>query len=376
MLYLLLGAGDHPFFNVLRYPSFRILAAGLVALVVGIVFGAPYIAWLRFQQKGISNVREDTPDTHQRKRETPTLGGGLLLAAFTLAVFLFADLRSLRVWALLIFTLGFGGIGFADDWLKLSKRNSKGLPGRLKIAWQTAIYFAVIFGLFTEWTAHASFPFLHARLLIDSALTAPFVPLRHFHPHLGWWYVAFGWIVIVGTSHAVNLADGLDGLAMGTVTISATVWLALSYVASVTIRGFDLARYLGVASVPGGQELAVGAAALVGAGIAFLWFNSNPASVFMGDIGSLALGGALGAFALLTKNELESTLVHALFLVEALSVIFQVASFKWRGKRIFKMAPIHHHFELLGWPEQKVVVRFWILSILAAGVALASLKLR
>ena len=372
MLYLLfLTAGARsPLLNVLRYPSFRMVAAGLLALVVGLLFGKRYIDWLRLKQKGISSVREDTPESHQSKKNTPTLGGGLILVCFALGVLLFADLRSRFTWATLIFTLGFGAIGFTDDWLKLSKKNSKGLSGRWKIAWQTAIYLAVIFGLFTDWTQGAP------ELLFDTSLTAPFVPFKHFHPHLGWAYIPFGWLVIVGTSNTANLADGLDGLAIGTVTIAAAVWLALSYVAGTTIAGFDLAKYLGVTSVHGGQELSVCCAALIGAGIAFLWFNSNPASVFMGDTGSLALGGALGAMAVLTKNELESTLVHALFLVEGISVILQVSYFKWRRKRIFLMAPIHHHFEKLGWPEQKVVVRFWILSVLSALVALASLKLR
>ncbi|GMU09896.1 phospho-N-acetylmuramoyl-pentapeptide-transferase [Corallococcus caeni] len=374
--------------NFLRYPTFRIIAAGVFALLLGMLIGPRLIARLRLKQHGQSNVREDTPDTHQKKKGTPTMGGALILICIAAGTLLFADLKSRGVWVMILLTFGYGFIGFLDDWLKLSKRNSKGLAGRKKMVLQTVFYLIAIFGLMCTWTkADGSFG---PTLLIDTRLTLPFVPSHWFNPDLGWFYVVFAWVVIVGTSNAVNLTDGLDGLAIVPTIVSAVTFCVLCYVAGTTLHIADtetvngvarltatpLYRYLGILQVPGGAELAVFCASIVGAGISFLWFNTYPASVFMGDIGSLALGGALGALAVFSKNEVVSAIIHGIFFAEALSVMIQVASFKMTGKRVFKMAPVHHHFELKGLAEPKIIVRFWIVAILCGGVALLSLKLR
>lgn len=374
--------------NFLRYPTFRIIAAGVFALLLGMAVGPRLIAALRLKQHGQSNVREDTPDTHQKKKGTPTMGGYLILLCIAAGTLLFADLSSRPVWVMLILTFGYGFIGFLDDWLKLSKRNSKGLAGRKKLLLQTLFFLIAIFGVLCSWTkADGSFG---PTLVIDTRLTLPFIPTRWFNPDLGWFYVVFAWIVVVGTSNAVNLTDGLDGLAIVPTIVAATTFAILCYVAGTTLHIADsetvggvarlvarpLHEYLGIPQVPGGAELAVFCAAIVGAGISFLWFNTYPASVFMGDIGSLALGGALGGLAVLSKNEVVSAIIHGVFFAEILSVMVQVASFKMTGKRVFKMAPVHHHFELKGIAEPKIIVRFWIVAILCGGVALLSLKLR
>ena len=371
MLYLLLYPFSDrvPILNVLRYPSFRILAAGLVSLGVGLLLGPSYIEAMRTKQYGVSAVREDTPEAHQKKKGTPSMGGGLILWAMLLATLLFADLTNRLVWAALIFTLGFGLIGFADDWLKFTKRNSKGLAGRKKLLWQTAIFVVVIVVFFVDWKTGA--------LRLDTRLAIPFVKVKAFNPVLPWWiYLPFAFIVIVGTSNAVNLTDGLDGLAIGPTIVSAITFMLLAYLAGATIRGLNIADYLLIPHIPGSAELAVFCAAMAGAGISFLWFNTYPASVFMGDVGSLALGGGLGVLAVLTKNEVDSAIIHGVFFAEIVSVMVQVFWFKRTGRRIFRMAPIHHHFELQGWAEPKIIVRFWIVSIILALTALASLKLR
>ena len=369
--------------NFLRYPTFRIIASGVFALAVGMLAGPRLIHTLRIQQHGQSNVRVDTPETHKKKKGTPTMGGTLILLCIAAGTLAFADLRSRPVWAALVLTLGYAFIGFLDDWLKLSKRNSKGLPGRWKIALQTAFFLIAIFGVLSTWDGWP-------RLLIDTRLTFPFVPTHWFNPDLGWFYIVFAWIVVVGTSNAVNLTDGLDGLAIGPTIVAAATFTVLCYVGGSglniadvadlgnqrTLVGVPLWRYLGIAEVRGGADLAVFCASIVGAGIAFLWFNSNPASVFMGDVGSLALGGALGGLAVLSKNEFVSAIIHGVFFAEILSVMIQVMSFKTTGKRVFRMAPLHHHFELEGMAEPKIIVRFWIVSILCSGIALLSLKLR
>jgi phospho-N-acetylmuramoyl-pentapeptide-transferase len=359
-------------FNVLRYPSFRILAAGLTSLVIGLLAGPRYIEAIRERQYGTSNVREDTPEGHKKKTGTPSMGGGLILWALFLGTILFADLTSRLVWSVLVVTLGFGAIGFADDWLKFTKKNSKGLAGRKKLFFQAVIFLAVMLVAFVDWKAGV----LHPRLLLDTRITIPFVKVQSFNPQLGWLYLIFAFFVIVGTSNAVNLTDGLDGLAIGPTIVSALTFLLLAYLAGLVIKGFNIADYLLIPHVEGGSELAVFCAAMAGAGISFLWFNTYPATVFMGDVGSLALGGGLGMLAVLTKNEVDSAIIHGVFLAEAVSVILQVFWFKRTGKRIFRMAPIHHHFELEGWAEPKIIVRFWIVSIILALVALASLKVR
>jgi phospho-N-acetylmuramoyl-pentapeptide-transferase len=364
--------------NVLRYPSFRIVSAGLVALLVGLLLGPRFIERMRKLQYGASNVREDTPDGHKKKAGTPSMGGALILLAVTVSTLLFADLSNRYVWAALLITLGYGAIGFWDDWLKLSKRNSKGLAGKKKLAFQVLVVLAVYYAVLTDWNFHATagFPWVRVGSYVDLRLTLPFVPTRFFEPNLGWLYLPFMVFVIVATSNAVNLTDGLDGLAIGPTIVSSMTFLALSYVAGATIAGFSLAEYLRIAYIPGAEELGVFCSAIFGAGVAFLWFNTYPASVFMGDVGSLALGGGLGTLAVLTKNEVASAILHGVFLGETVSVILQVWSFRTTGKRIFRMAPIHHHFELKGWAEPKIIVRFWILSIVLALVALMSIKLR
>jgi len=380
MLFLLLYpyADRFGIFNVLRYPSFRIVAAGLTALLIGLLLGPHFIERMRTLQYGASNVREDTPESHQKKRGTPSMGGALILLAVGIATLLFGDLKSRLVWAALLVTLGYGGIGFLDDWLKLSKRNSKGLAGKKKLVLQVAVVLAVYYGLLTDLDFRTSggFPWVTVGSYLDLRLTLPFVPTRFFEPDLGWLYLPFMVLVIVGTSNAVNLTDGLDGLAIGPTIVSSMTFLALSYVAGATIAGFSLAEYLRIAYIPGAEELGVFCSAIFGAGLAFLWFNTYPASVFMGDVGSLALGGGLGTLAVLTKNEVASAILHGVFLAETVSVILQVWSFRTTGKRIFRMAPIHHHYELKGWAEPKIIVRFWIMSIMLALVALMSLKLR
>jgi phospho-N-acetylmuramoyl-pentapeptide-transferase len=380
MLYLLLYPMAQRFtvLNVLRYPSFRIVAAGLTALVLGLLLGPWFIERMRKLQYGHSNVREDTPDGHKSKSGTPSMGGALILLALVAATLLFADLRSRLVWAVLLVTVGYGVVGFADDYLKISRRNSKGLPGKQKLLWQALIVLLVYVAFLTDWKFQldATFPFLTVGSFLDTHVTLPFVPTRRFDWNLGWAYVPFMLLVVVGTSNAVNLTDGLDGLAIGPSIVSAVAFLVLSYVAGTTIAGFSLASYLGIPPVHGAEEMAVFCAAMAGAGIAFLWFNTYPASMFMGDVGSLALGGALGMLAVLTKNEVVSAVLNGVFLVEAVSVIVQVASFRTTGRRVFRMAPIHHHFELSGLSEPKIIVRFWIASIMLALVALMSLKLR
>jgi phospho-N-acetylmuramoyl-pentapeptide-transferase len=366
------------FLNVLRYPSFRIVAAGLTAMVIGLLLGPAFIERMRVLQYGASNVREDTPDGHKKKAGTPSMGGALILLSLAASTLLWGRLENRLVWAALLVTIGYGAIGFADDWLKISRRDSKGLAGRKKLVFQVLVVLAVYYGLLTDWHFHADprFPWLFVGSRIDTHLTLPFVPTRLFNPDLGWLYLPFMVFVVVATSQAVNLTDGLDGLAIFPTIISAITFLALSYVAGATIAGFSLAEYLRIVSIPGSEELGVYCAAMFGAGVAFLWFNTYPAQVFMGDVGSLALGGGLGMLAVLTKNEVASAILHGVFLAETVSVIIQVASFKYTGKRVFRMAPVHHHFELKGWAEPKIIVRFWIISVMLALVALMSIKLR
>ena len=365
--------------RVFRYPSFRIPAAALTALTLTLWLFPRFIDRLREHQGGHTKVREDTPDTHKKKHGTPTMGGLFILMVVTLCSGLWTDLSNVNVWLVVLVMLGFGAIGFMDDYLKISKKNSKGLPGKRKIVWQLvvlALGICIVFGV-QRFAPHMAVHF-------DTRVSLPFVAVNRFNWDAGIFYIPFALLVVLGTSHAVNLTDGLDGLAIGPTIVSSVTFLVLAYAAGLVLTvnahgtwvDFNVAEYLNIPYIEGSGELAVVCAAIAGGGIGFLWFNTFPATVFMGDVGSLALGGALGAIAVLTKNELLSAVVHGVFLMEALSVITQVASFRLTGRRVFKMAPIHHHFELKGWAEPKIIVRFWIISIILALVGLVSLKLR
>ena len=363
MLYYLLYQHSQ-LINVVRYPSFRAIAAGATALIAGLLLYPPFIRWLKSVQAGSSNVREDTPETHQAKAGTPTMGGTLLVVAINIACLLWGDLSNLKVLVVMAITSCFGLIGFIDDFRKLRFKDSKGLPGKARLAAEFAVAGFVI-------------SLLMIQPDFDSRVSFPVVNFELFNPDIGWFYLGLAMVVIVGTANAVNMTDGLDGLAIGPVITSGFVFLVLSYAAgAVLLKTFVLADYLRIPHIVQAEELTVFCAALMGAGISFLWYNAYPASVFMGDVGSLSMGAGLGTLAVLTKNEIVSAIIHGVFLMEILSVIIQVASFKLTGKRVFRMAPLHHHYELKGWAEPKIIVRFWIMSIMLALVGLASLKLR
>jgi phospho-N-acetylmuramoyl-pentapeptide-transferase len=365
------------FLRVVRYPSTRILAAAITSLLISFLLGPWFINRLRSKQYG-QQIRDDGPATHKKKAGTPTMGGSLILFSLVMATLLWCDLRSQLVWLTLVVTVGFGLVGFADDYAKIVKKNTKGLPGKLRLGWEFAIAGSVMGYLFYSGLLDPT---------IRLALQVPFTDFYGGHVELpAWLYVSFATVVVVGTANAVNLTDGLDGLAIGPSSMCAATFLVLAYLAGVEttilvnvageVRSQNMAEYLHIAHIDGATELAVFAAAMVGAGIGFLWYNAYPASVFMGDVGALSLGGAIGMLAVLTKNELVLLIVGGLFVVEALSVIIQVGSFKLRRKRVFLMAPIHHHYELKGWEEPKIIVRFWLVSVLLALVALGTLKLR
>lgn len=360
MLYNLLVplSDEFGFFNLFRYLTFRSGAAVMTALVVSFLLGETVIKWLRSKQPN-AGVREDTPETHLKKRGTPTMGGVLILLSLGISTLLWADLTNGYVWAVLGVTLGFGLVGFYDDYLKLTKRNSKGLAGRWKLVFQ----FAIAFGA-TMWIVYLT------REPLSTQLAIPF--FKSLLLDFGVFFIPFAMFVMVGSSNAVNLTDGLDGLAIVPVMIAAGCFAAFAYVAGNAI----FANYLLIHHVPGSGELAVVCAAIVGAALGFLWFNAPPAMVFMGDTGSLSMGGALGAVAVVTKNEFTLAIVGGLFVLEAVSVIVQVASFKLTGKRVFMMAPLHHHFEKKGWAESTIVIRFWIIASILALAGLATLKLR
>jgi phospho-N-acetylmuramoyl-pentapeptide-transferase len=343
-------------FNVLRYITFRTVAAALTAFLISFLLGPWLIRRLTANQIG-QHIRPDGPQRHLSKAGTPTMGGVLILSSLVLATLLLADLTNPYIWLVLVVTLGFAAIGFIDDYRKLSGHNSKGLPGATRLRWEFAI------GL----TAGA---FLYLVPRFDTVLYFPF--FKNVTIDLGILYIPFAALLLVGASNAVNLTDGLDGLAIGPVMTTAGTYLVFAYVTGNAIY----TEYLQLKFISGVGELAIFCGALICAGLGFLWFNAYPAMMFMGDVGALPLGAALGIVALATKQELVLVIAGGVFVVEALSVILQVASFKLRRKRIFKMAPIHHHFELLGWPEPQIIVRFWILSILCALIALSTLKLR
>ncbi|MEN9722552.1 MAG: phospho-N-acetylmuramoyl-pentapeptide-transferase [Pseudomonadota bacterium] len=342
--------------NVFKYISFRTFGAAITAILVCMLIGPGYIHWLKKKQMGQA-IRDDGPQSHLSKKGTPTMGGGMILLSIAAATLLWSDLSNLYVWVALITTLAYGGIGFVDDYRKVVRKNPKGLSGREKLFFQTlfALVAALVLFRMGEGAPALKFPFF-----------------KGWSIELGLLFVPFTVLVIVGSSNAVNLTDGLDGLAVGpTVTTSVTL-LILTYCAG----HLRIAEYLQIPHVPGSGELAIFCASVAMACLGFLWFNTYPAQVFMGDVGSLALGAALAVVAVISKNEILLALCGGVFVVEALSVMAQVASFKMTGKRVFRMAPIHHHFELKGWAEPKVIVRFWIISILLALITLSTLKLR
>lgn len=342
--------------NIFKYLTFRSIYAMITALVVCFVLGP----WIIRRLEGLQArqvIRTDGPESHLQKQGTPTMGGVMILAAIILPTLLWADLSNLYVWTTLFILIGYGLIGFVDDYKKVVEKNPKGLSPRQKMFWQVLLAGCVAV-------------FLYLNPAFNEMLYVPF--FKNFHPDLGLLFIPFVVIVIVGASNAVNLTDGLDGLAIGPVAINAATYMLFAYIAGHA----TLSAYLQIPRVVGAGELAVICGAMVGAGLGFLWYNSYPAEVFMGDVGSLSLGGTLGTIAVLTKQEILLVIVGGIFVIEALSVIFQVGSYKYRGKRIFRMAPIHHHFELKGVAEPKIIVRFWIITIILALVAISTLKMR
>ncbi len=359
MIYhLLSGFTDGPL-NVVRYATFRAGAALLTALIICWIFGRPLIDWLRVKQGRGQPIRQDGPQTHLTKAGTPTMGGVMILGALTISTLLWANLTQAYVWLVLFVTLGFGAIGFWDDFLKVSKRNPKGASGRLRLG--AGFLISLIAAVWAVWLEPEPLRWQLAVPVFKSTLI-----------NLSWFFVPFAMCVMVGTANAVNFTDGLDGLAIVPVMIAGSAYAAIAYFVGNSV----FANYLQLHYVPGVGELAVFFAALVGAGLGFLWYNAPPAMVFMGDTGSLSLGGGLGAAAVATKHEIVLLIVGGLFVVETLSVIIQVVSFKLTGKRVFRMAPIHHHFEQKGWKEPTIVIRFWIISGVLALLGLATLKLR
>lgn len=343
-------------FNVFRYITFRTFVSFFTAFVVCLIIGPAYIRRLREKHYGQS-IRDDGPQSHLKKAGTPTMGGGLILLSTLLPTLMWFDVNNPIVWGVLIITWCFGLIGYADDYMKVSKKNSKGVSGKVRLAGEFLVSGLVLFVLVHFY----KFP---------TTIPVPFFKSVEFD--LGYYYILFGSLVMVGTANAVNLTDGLDGLAIVPVMISATTLGLFAYI----VGHASIANYLQIPHVVGAGELAPLAATLVAGGLGFLWFNSYPAQVFMGDVGSLSLGGFLGAMAVFTHNELLMVVLGGIFVIEALSVITQVISFKLTGRRVFKMAPIHHHFEKGGLSETKITVRFWIISIVLAVISLATLKLR
>jgi len=344
------------FFNVFRYVTFRTASAFFTSLMVAFLLGPKLIQWLQDRQIG-QNIRDDGPSSHLSKKGTPTMGGILFLFSTGLSTVIWARWDQKLVWFCLGLTLLFGAIGFLDDWLKVFKKDPQGLNVRMKLIWQ--FFFATSFSIL-----------LYFGMGHSTHLNVPF--FKDFSPDLGILYVFFSVLVIVGCSNAVNLTDGLDGLATVPSLVAYLTYAIFAYVAG----HLTIANYLQIVAIPGSSEVSIFAGAMVGGLLGFLWYNSYPAQLFMGDVGSLALGAGLGSIATVTKNEIILVLVGGIFVLETVSVMTQVVSFKLTGKRIFKMAPLHHHFELKGWAEPKVIVRFWIISIVLALAALSTLKIR
>jgi phospho-N-acetylmuramoyl-pentapeptide-transferase len=350
---------DFSVFNLFRYITFRTGGAILTALILCFILGPRIIGWLKSKQGEGQPIRDDGPESHFKKKGTPTMGGLMILVASFTSTLLWMDLSNRYTWIALLVTLGFGLVGFTDDYLKLTKRNTKGVPGKVRLLLQALIALAAAFAIMTI-----------SKGPISGALAVPI--FKDILLQLGWFFLPFAAFVIVGAANAVNLTDGLDGLATGPIMIAASCFGLIAYLVGNSV----FATYLQLHEVPGAGELAVFCGALVGACMGFLWFNAPPAQVFMGDTGSLSLGGAIGAVSVITKHEIVLAIIGGLFVVETLSVVIQVASFKLTGKRVFRMAPIHHHFEKKGWSEPTVVIRFWIIAAILALIGLSTLKLR
>ncbi len=348
----------HSGFNVFQYLTLRAILGVLTSLLISFVVGPVMIRRLSHYQIG-QPVREEGPETHHVKAGTPTMGGALILVAIAVSTLLWADLGNRFVWIILLFTLGFGVIGWVDDYRKLVLKNSDGLPARQKYLWQSVLGLGVAVVLFAT-----------SRDAIEVQLIVPF--FKSVAIDLGLWYLPLVYLVVVGTSNAVNLTDGLDGLAIMPTVMVAGAFAIFAYLTGNVV----FAEYLSIPYVPGVGEMVVFCGAMVGAGLGFLWFNAYPAQVFMGDVGALALGAALGILAVMVRQELVLVIMGGLFVVETISVILQVASFKLTGRRIFRMAPLHHHFELKGWPEPRIIVRFWVVTVMLVLVGLATLKIR
>lgn len=360
MLYWLTELSDGgDFFNLFRYITFRAGGAFMTALFFGFLFGPPLINVLRKRQGKGQPIRADGPETHLAKSGTPTMGGLLIVGALVTSTLLWARLDNPYVWIVLFVTLSFGAIGFWDDYAKVSKQNVSGVPGRLRLG--LGFLIAAIAAVWAAWYHPPELQYQLALPVFKDVLI-----------HLGWFFIPFAMFVIVGSANAVNLTDGLDGLAIMPVMIAGGALGVIAY----AVGRVDFTEYLDVHYVPGTGEILIFAAGLFGGGLGFLWYNAPPAAVFMGDTGSLALGGALGAIAVATKHEIVLGIIGGLFVVEALSVIVQVLYFKRTGKRVFLMAPIHHHYEKKGWAEPQIVIRFWIIALILAMIGLATLKVR
>ncbi len=345
-------------FRVFQYLTLRAILGALTALVISFIVGPVMIRKLTKKKIGQS-IREDGPESHYEKAGTPTMGGALILVAISISTLLWADLENRYIWVVLLVTLGYGMIGFVDDYRKVMQGNSDGLSARAKLFWQSVIALGV-----------AMFLYMTAEVPAETQFIVPF--FKDVMIEMGWFYIVVTYFVIVGTSNAVNLTDGLDGLAiMPTVMVAAALGI-FAYLSG----NIKFAEYLAIPYLPESGELIVFCTALVGAGLGFLWFNAYPAMVFMGDVGALALGAALGVLAVLVRQEIVLMIMGGVFVVETISVIIQVISFKMRGKRVFLMAPIHHHYELKGWPEPRIIVRFWIITFILVLIGLATLKLR
>lgn len=362
MLYYLsqLFVLDYNFLNLFKYLTFRSGGAVLTSILFSFIFGGRIIAWLSSKQSGGQPIRLDGPESHLiTKKGTPTMGGFMILLSIAISTLLWADLTNIYIWVVMFVTFGYGLIGFTDDYLKVSKKNSKGLRGKIKLFFQSIIVLiatiAIQYEMNPNYNSHLALPFFK-NLLLD----------------LGWFYFIFVAFVVIGASNAVNLTDGLDGLAIVPIMIVAASFALISYL----VGNIIYAEYLQIHYIEGAGEISVFCGALIGGGLGFLWYNAPPAKVFMGDTGSLAFGGALGITSVITKHEIVLAIIGGLFVIETISVIMQVVSFKLTGKRIFKMAPIHHHFEKLGWSEPTIVIRFWIIAVIFALIGLATLKLR